>query len=354
MRDRAGGDALPRPGTTVGLAMTMADDDDDFLFQDEEEDEADEVSELVPGMPPWQVLIVDDDPEVHAMTRLVMRKFAFQGRGLAFISAYSAAEALEVMKGEHDIAMILLDVVMESDDAGLKLVPRIRDELGNRAVRIILRTGQPGQAPEDAVIAGYDVNDYKAKTELTARKLVTATITALRAYHHIRTLERSCLGMERVAGLGLCQMALSGPSSAAGAALDQMAEVLEQPADGLFCVIYGADRLSARILAGRGRYQDAAGHPLATVADTGALATALRSPGDLRHEFTDDAMTLAWPLTPQASSGGGAHAGAVAMLHLHLARPLDEIARRLALLMMMRIADALVTAWALEQARDPA
>ncbi|MBB6254828.1 DUF3369 domain-containing protein [Nitrospirillum iridis] len=331
--------------------MTMADDDDDFLFQDEDdEDDSDEGSELVPGLAPWQVLIVDDDPEVHAMTRLVMRKFAFQGRGLAFISAYSAAEALTVMRGDHDIAMILLDVVMESDDAGLKLVPQIRDELGNRAVRIILRTGQPGQAPEDDVIAGYDVNDYKAKTELTARKLVTATITALRAYHHIRTLERSCQGMERVAGLGLCQMALSGSSAAAGAALDQMAEVLEQPADGLFCVIYGTDRLSARILAGRGRYQDTAGHPLATVADTGPLATALRAPGELRHEFTDDAMTLVWPLAAQSS---GQQAGAVAMLHLHLVRPLDEIARRLALLMMMRIADALVTAWALEQVRDP-
>ncbi|WP_049974522.1 DUF3369 domain-containing protein [Azospirillum sp. B4] len=334
--------------------MTMADDDDDFLFQDEEEDdEADEGSELVPGLPPWQVLIVDDDPEVHAMTRLVMRKFAFQGRGLAFISAYSAGEALTVMRGENDIAMILLDVVMESDDAGLKLVPKIRDELGNRAVRIILRTGQPGQAPEDDVIAGYDVNDYKAKTELTARKLITATITALRAYHHIRTLERSCQGMERVAGVGLCHMAMSGSSAAAGAALDQMAEVLEQPADGLFCVIYGTDRLSARILAGRGRYQDAAGHPLATVADTGALATSLRGADELRHEFTDDAMTLVWPLTAQAS-GGGSDGGAIALLHLHLARPLDEIARRLALLMMMRIADALVTAWALEQARDPA
>ncbi|MDE1145256.1 MAG: DUF3369 domain-containing protein [Azospirillaceae bacterium] len=338
--------------------MTMADDDDDFLFQDEEEDEdAHEGDELVPGMPPWQVLIVDDDAEVHAMTRLVMRKFAFQGRGLAFISAYSAAEALTVLRGEHDIAMILLDVVMESEDAGLKLVPRIRDELGNRAVRIILRTGQPGQAPEDDVIAGYDVNDYKAKTELTARKLITATITALRAYHHIRTLERSCQGLERVAGLGLFQVALSGPSAAAGAALDQIAEVLEQPAEGLFCVIHGTDRLAARILAGRGRYQDAAGHPLATVADAGALATLLRRPGELRHEFTDGAMTLVWPLTAPAQRplpmAGLDDGGATAILHLHLVRPLDEIGRRLALLMMMRIADALVTAWALEQAREP-
>jgi len=42
---------------------------------------------------------------------------------------------------------VLLDVIMETDQAGLDLVEFIRDTLKNETVRIILRTGQPGQAP---------------------------------------------------------------------------------------------------------------------------------------------------------------------------------------------------------------
>ncbi|WP_413204817.1 sensor histidine kinase [Rhodospirillum sp. A1_3_36] len=137
----------------------------------------------------WKILIVDDDPEVHLITRTVLSKVRFKDRGLNLLSAHSAAEAREVLAEYGDIAAILLDVVMESEDAGLRLVHYIREELGNRAIRIILRTGQPGQAPEREVIINYDINDYKAKTELTAQKLFTTIVGALRAYDDIVELE---------------------------------------------------------------------------------------------------------------------------------------------------------------------
>lgn len=140
---------------------------------------------------PWNILIVDDDEEVHQITRVVLADCSFKGRPLNFLSAYSAAEAESLLADHSDIAVILLDVVMETEFAGLRLVRKIREEFANNKVRVILRTGQPGQAPERNVIIDYDINDYKAKTELTAQKLFTAMISALRSYQDIVTIEAS-------------------------------------------------------------------------------------------------------------------------------------------------------------------
>ena len=106
---------------------------------------------------PWKVLIVDDEPEVHAVTRLVLGGFRFEGIRLDFLSAHSAAEARSLLRRHPDIAVLLLDVVMESEQAGLELVRDVREELANPFVRIVLRTGQAGQAPEHEVIAAYIV-----------------------------------------------------------------------------------------------------------------------------------------------------------------------------------------------------
>ncbi|WP_019674564.1 SpoIIE family protein phosphatase [Arsukibacterium perlucidum] len=138
----------------------------------------------------WTVLIVDDDPEIHQVTLLALRDFNFQNHKLKFISAYSAAEAKPILANNSDIALVLLDVVMETDDAGLTLVHYIRDTLQNHLVRIVLRTGQPGQAPEQKIVQDYDINDYRAKTELTVQRLTTTVLSALRAYTVIADLAK--------------------------------------------------------------------------------------------------------------------------------------------------------------------
>ena len=175
---------------------------DDFLFADDEpvtdtesaaaKDVAQEPAE------PWVILIVDDDPAIHATTKMVLRGFAFEGRPAQFLSAGTALEARALLEQNPAIAVVLLDVVMESDDAGLRLVRFIRSEMGNRRVRIILRTGQPGQAPERDVILSYDINDYKSKTELTAQKLFTSVVAALRGYQDITAIEAHRQGLERI------------------------------------------------------------------------------------------------------------------------------------------------------------
>ncbi len=165
---------------------------DELIFSDEEEDLS------LPAGEPWKILIIDDESEVHKVTKLALKRFTFDDRPLEFFSAYSAREARSLLKTINGVAVILLDVVMETDNAGLELVHFIREEQGNRSSRIILRTGQPGQAPEREVIREYDINDYKAKTELTSQKLFTLMHASLRSYRDIVTLERSKEGLEKV------------------------------------------------------------------------------------------------------------------------------------------------------------
>jgi DNA-binding MarR family transcriptional regulator/CheY-like chemotaxis protein len=148
--------------------------DDEIRFAEETESIQPETS--------WKILIVDDDAEVHTVTRLALSDFTFEGKSLAFLSAYSAQEAHQLIQAHPDTAIVFLDVVMEHESAGLQLVKFIREELDNQLVRIILRTGQPGQAPEQVVAVHYGIDDYKTKTELTAQKLFISVVTALRAF----------------------------------------------------------------------------------------------------------------------------------------------------------------------------
>ncbi len=166
-----------------------ADEEEEWLIYD---DTAENLQEEKPveEKQQWQILIVDDDLDVHAVTRLALHKIRFKNRGLKFLSAYSRKEAFAVLRDTPDIALVLLDVVMETDDAGLSLARQIRGELNNQMIRVVLRTGQPGQAPEQSVVIEYDINDYKSKTELTAAKLFTTVVSSLRAYDSLQQAER--------------------------------------------------------------------------------------------------------------------------------------------------------------------
>ena len=143
-----------------------------------------------PAGAPWNLLVVDDDPEVHAVTRLMLAHARIEGRALNLLHAHSAAEAKPMLARQHDIALVLLDVVMETEHAGLDLAQYVRDQLGNDAIRIVLRTGQPGQAPAHDVVARYSIDDYVAKAEMTFERLQILVTTALRTYAQLRHLQR--------------------------------------------------------------------------------------------------------------------------------------------------------------------
>lgn len=147
------------------------------------------LSSAAPKLAPWKVLLVDDEPDIHDITKLTLSRFRLDGRALSFVHAYSGLEAKEVLAREKDIALVFLDVVMENEDSGLEVARWMRQDLDNQFTRIVLRTGQPGQAPEERVIVDYDINDYKEKTELDRTKLFTTTFAALRAYRDIMKVE---------------------------------------------------------------------------------------------------------------------------------------------------------------------
>lgn len=141
-----------------------------------------------PDLSSWKILIVDDEDDVHRITKLAMLGITYDELPIEFLSAYSGKEACEIMAADEDIALVILDVVMETDTAGLDVASFIRRKLNNQLVRIVLRTGQPGQVPEDEIMEKYDINDYKEKTELSTPKLRTMIRSNLRAYNDKRML----------------------------------------------------------------------------------------------------------------------------------------------------------------------
>lgn len=199
-------------------------------------------SEHLPGQPhdvvenPWNILIVDDEDEVHKVTAMILRDVVFNERSINLISAHTAKEAEEILESRDDIAMVLLDVVMEHDAAGLDLVEFIRGKLKNKAIRIILRTGQPGQAPEEKVIVDYDINDYKAKSELTAQKLFTTVVASLRAYDSIRALEKNREGLEKILDSTDTLFKVESLQNFSSGVLTQVSAFLGCSPNGILCV----------------------------------------------------------------------------------------------------------------------
>lgn len=207
----------------------------------------------------WKVLVVDDEEEVHAVTKLVLADFTYENKRLLFLHAYSGREARELIAEHPDTAIIFLDVVMEKNDAGLDVVRHIRKELKNSFVRIILRTGQPGQAPAEKVIIEYDINDYKEKTELTAQKLFTTMVASLRSYRDILTIEANRKGLEKIidAATSICR--LRSVTNLASGVLTQLVAILHLSENALYCQTSGIAvaniQGSFKMLAATGAYE---------------------------------------------------------------------------------------------------
>lgn len=198
-------------------------DQNDLLFAHDDDGAEDKKESTLIG---WTILIIDDEEEIHKVTKMVLGRIQFDGKPLQFIHAYSANEAKPLLQETPNIALALIDVVMETDSAGLDLVNWIRNDLKNETVRIVLRTGQPGQAPEQSVIEQYDINDYKDKTELTDIKMKTLIYAALRSYRDIVTIEKSRKGLEKVIAATSSIYENYSMSSFASAMLEQIGNLL--------------------------------------------------------------------------------------------------------------------------------
>ncbi|GAB6141530.1 EAL domain-containing protein [Methylosoma difficile] len=209
----------------------MSQESDDFIFEDESP--ADDENAYRPLF--WKILVVDDDEDVHLATVHALQDLDILGRLPSFLHAYSAAECISLLSVHSDVAVVLLDVVMESQDAGLKLVSDIRNQLKQAMPRIILRTGQPGYAPELDAIRQYDINDYKTKSELTRSKLFTTVLSAIRAYQQLESMATYQQGLQHIVQSCDALVKANDFQSFSQQAIQQLTDLLGGKADYLAC-----------------------------------------------------------------------------------------------------------------------
>jgi diguanylate cyclase (GGDEF)-like protein len=214
---------------------------DKLVIFAEESSDITNLPDAINTLRPWKVLVVDDDQDVHEVTKFGLKGLTFLNQPLELLHAFSAAEALKVLQTTPNIAVILLDVVMETDHAGLDLVHIIREELQLKNTRIVLRTGQPGYAPEIEIIQKYDINDYKNKADLTRTRLFTTVTSAIRSYSEITTLDTSRKGLERIVLASSELITLHGTRELANGIITQLAALLSIAAEGMICFKQNTD-----------------------------------------------------------------------------------------------------------------
>jgi signal transduction histidine kinase len=241
----------------------------------------------------WKVAVIDDDQAVHEGTRFALSDYVLHGQTLEILSAYSAAEGRALMRAHPDIAAVLLDVIMETDAAGLDLVEYIRNDIRNETVRIILRTGQPGQAPERRVIVQYDINDYKAKTELTADKLFTSLTAALRSYQQLERMVQTRRGLEIIIDAASTLYDFKSMQRLAEGVLTQIASLLNVDCAGILVLRDGgAVGGDFSVLAGSGCYSRFSGAAGSKLLDPELRAMVEAAFKRRKHEFFDQRSVL--------------------------------------------------------------
>lgn len=248
---------------------------------------------------PWKILIVDDESEVHQATLFALSGLSISNRRLEFLHAYSGEEARRVLAANGDVAIVLLDVVMETEDAGLRLVHHIRNTLGMNATRIVLRTGQPGYAPEMQVIQDYDINDYKTKAELTRTRLATTIMAAVRSFDQIRTIEAGRRGLDKIVNAAADIFARRGLHAFCDGVLTQMAGLLGLSPEGLVFAQRrtshgeaGASSEELRVVGAAGRYRDLIEQPLRALKDSRVADAIRRTIGERRNLYERGFTTL--------------------------------------------------------------
>ena len=289
--------------------------DDDFLFIDDSDE--DEISDVTVGET-WKVFIVDDDPEIHSVTQLALSDLVVLGRELEYFHAYSGQDACKLIKEHDDIVLILLDVVMESDDAGLSVVKYIREQLKRDDIRIVLRTGQPGYAPEESVIKDYDINDYKTKTELTRRKLVTTVYAAIRSYQQIDAVIKNREGLEKIVASSASLLEQHTVADYAQGVLIEFSKLVGYTSS-VFCargqgIIDGADDLNLYVLGQEGFCDSKVNQKIISLENPEAEREITHCFQQKKHDFSETSASLYF------SSGGFR-----AVVYLALSQPLSDI-----------------------------
>ncbi|MCZ4306272.1 EAL domain-containing protein [Zoogloeaceae bacterium G21618-S1] len=214
----------------VTLSPNAQDDDTLIGFRDEDP------PPLTLPLRPWRVLAVDDDRGFQQALAHALGDLHILGRPLELVQAYCLSEAARLLAKDHDFAVILADVVMETEDAGLRLVKGVREMLGLYEPRIVLLTGQPGFAPVDEVMETYDLSDYCLKSDLASRGLKNVLTAAIRSYSQLSAVSSARKGLQLILEASNRLTTARTLEQIASTVLIELADLLQVPAEGIVCV----------------------------------------------------------------------------------------------------------------------
>lgn len=228
--------------------------DEQFAFSDDELPSP--VSQRV-----WRVLAVDDDVDFQRATAFALSELEVLGGRVELVQAFSCREAQMMLAQQHDIALVLLDVVMETEDAGLRLIHSLREVIGNRDARVVLLTGEPGLAPAHEVMRDYDINDYWAKSELCAERLLTVLTAAVRGYAQLRAVATARRGLQMIVESSNALFCSKNTRELSAKILTEISSLLNLQAEGVVCLRLDDSQdeaeLAVRIAGANGRFSGA-------------------------------------------------------------------------------------------------
>lgn len=262
--------------------MNEAENDELLMLSDEQEP--------VPSQGQvWHVLSVDDDPHFRQAIAFSLRDFVLLDRPVVLTQARSIPEAIQILAGKTEFGVILVDVVMETDNAGLRLVKAIRETLGLFDSRIVLLTGQPGFAPIDSVMEHYDLSDYCLKADLNRRGIKNVLTGALRSYRDICAISFARRSLNLIIETSNRLSGKQRKDEIASIVLQEVNQMLSLPVEGLVCVQAATEPIGppeqAHVIAAAGRYRSLVGKTAADLPEAeiiDALMTSLHNGRDVQ------------------------------------------------------------------------
>jgi diguanylate cyclase (GGDEF)-like protein len=272
--------------------------------------------ESVPAV--WHVLAVDDDPDFQDAMAFALADLELLGAPVNLMQAMSYREAAMILGERRDVAVVLLDVVMETEDAGFRLVRTLREVIGNAEIRIIMLTGEPGMAPARAVMQDCDINDYWTKSELSTERLTTVLTAAFRSYSQLRSVSRARRGLHTIVESSNALFTSKDTHELSAKILTEIASLLEVKTEGIVCVRMensgtGADIL--RIISANGRFYRNVGDQVDALEQQSVIERLKRSLQEQQSLRFDDGAVLLFPML---------QAGADYACYVATGRPLDD------------------------------
>lgn len=224
-------------------------------------DETDEDDSCIEKTTIWNILSVEDSTDYQAALVSSLNAITLPPHTcLKIHTAQSAYQASKILNSCHNIGLILLDVVMEEDDAGLRLVSIIREEIGDASVRIVLLTGQPGFAPEQEVMQSLDIDEYWNKSDINEDKLKTIVYSNMRTWAYMRELTEARQGLQIVLDAARSINSRYDLPSFTRTVLSEIGNILGVESGGLFCMGDSVSSIDeARVETATGCYSDLEG-----------------------------------------------------------------------------------------------